>query len=163
MATGTGKTITALNCVLNESMKTGRYQAVIMVPTTILVEQWTHEARKFNFREIITVSSKSAGWQAELGRIVNQLSFQMNPSFVVIVTYKSFTKPAFQTYFKRLPTTTILLADEAHNIASPSVARLLDTIHLTKRIGLSATPKRVYDPEGSAHMEAFLKFTKIFV
>jgi len=155
MATGTGKTITALNCVLNESVKTGKYQAVILVPTTILVEQWMHEAGKFNFREIITVSSKSAGWQAELGNIRNQLSFQMNPSFVVIVTYKSFTKPAFQTYFKHLPTTTILLADEAHNIASPSVARLLDGIHLTKRIGLSATPKRVYDPEGSAHMEAF--------
>ncbi len=155
MATGTGKTITALNCVLNESMKTGKYQAIILVPTTILVEQWTQEARKFNFREVITVSSKSAGWQAKLGGIKDQLSFHMNPSFVVIVTYKSFTKPAFQTYFKHLPTTTILLADEAHNIASPSVARLLDGIHLTKRIGLSATPKRVYDPEGSAHMEAF--------
>ena len=155
MATGTGKTITALNCVLNESVKTGHYQAIILVPTTVLVEQWTQEARKFNFREIITVSSKSAGWQAELGNIRNQLSFRMNPSFVIIVTYKSFTKPAFQTYFKHLPTTTILLADEAHNIASPSVARLLDGIHLTKRIGLSATPKRVYDPEGSAHMEAF--------
>ncbi len=155
MATGTGKTITSLNCVLNEYQKTGQYQAVILVPTTVLVEQWTHEARKFNFREIITVSSKSKSWPAELGRITTQLSFGVATSFVVIVTYKSFTKPQFQTYFKRLPSATILLADEAHNIASPSVAQLLDGIHLTKRIGLSATPKRVYDPEGSAHMEAF--------
>ncbi|GAB2564779.1 DEAD/DEAH box helicase family protein [Spirosoma areae] len=155
MATGTGKTITSLNCVLNEYQKTGQYQAVILVPTTVLMEQWTHEAQKFNFREIITVSSKSKGWQAELGRITTQLSFGVATSFVVIVTYKSFTKPQFQTYFKRLPPTTVLLADEAHNIASPAVAKLLDGIHLTKRIGLSATPKRVYDPEGSAHMEAF--------
>lgn len=155
MATGTGKTITSLNCVLNEYQKTGHYQAVILVPTTVLVEQWTQEARKFNFREIIPVSSKSVKWPAELGRITAQLSFGVATSFVVIVTYKSFTKPAFQSYFKRLPTTTILLADEAHNIASPSVAKLLDTIHLTKRIGLSATPKRVYDPEGSEKMEAF--------
>lgn len=155
MATGTGKTITSLNCVLNEYQKTGQYQAVILVPTTVLVEQWTHEARRFNFREIVTVSSKSKEWPAELGRITTQLSFGVATSFIVIVTYKSFTKPQFQTYFKRLPTTTVLLADEAHNIASPSVAKLLDSIHLTKRIGLSATPKRVYDPEGSAHMEAF--------
>jgi hypothetical protein len=155
MATGTGKTITSLNCVLKESVKTGSYQAVILVPTTVLVEQWVGECRKFNFREIITVSSKSAGWQAELGWIANQLSFGVATSFVVIVTYKSFTKPAFQAYFKRLPTTTILLADEAHIIASPTVARLLDGIQLAKRIGLSATPKRVYDPEGSAQMEAF--------
>ncbi len=155
MATGTGKTITSLNCVLNEWAKTGQYQAVILVPTTILVEQWTHEARKFNFREIITVSGQSKNWPAELSRITTQLSFGVGTSFVVIVTYKSFTKSAFQMYFKRLPKTTILLADEAHNIASPSVAQLLDGVHLPKRIGLSATPKRVYDPEGSAHMEAF--------
>ena len=155
MATGTGKTITSLNCVLNEYQKTGQYQAVILVPTTVLVEQWTHEARKFNFREIITVSSKSKEWPTELGRITTQLSFGVATSFIVIVTYKSFTKFPFQTYFKRLPKTTVLLADEAHNIASPAVAKLLGGIHLVKRIGLSATPKRVYDPEGSAQMEAF--------
>ena len=155
MATGTGKTITSLNCVLNEYQKTGQYQAVILVPTTVLVEQWTHEARKFNFREIITVSAKSKNWQTELGNIKNKLSFGVAASFIIIVTYKSFTKPQFQTYFKTLPTTTVLLADEAHNIASPSVAKLLDSIHLPKRIGLSATPKRVYDPEGSTAMEAF--------
>lgn len=157
MATGTGKTITSLNCVLNESAKTGHYQAVILVPTTVLVEQWTHECRKFNFREIVTVSGKSVGWPAELGRITTQLSFGVATSFIVIVTYRSFTNPQFQTYFKRLPRTTILLADEAHNIASPSVAGLLDGIHLPKRIGLSATPKRVYDPEGSEKMEAFFR------
>jgi len=47
------------------------------------------------------------------------------------------------------------LADEAYNIASSSVAKLLDTIHLMKCIGLSTTPKRIYDPEGSEKMEAF--------
>jgi superfamily II DNA or RNA helicase len=155
MATGTGKTLTSLNCVLNEFQKTGKYQTVILVPTTVLVEQWSHECRKFNFREIITVSSKSAKWPLELADIRNKLSFGVDTSFVIIVTYKSFTKPQFQAFFKHLPMTTILLADEAHNIASPAVSRLLNGVHLPKRIGLSATPKRVYDPEGSTHMEAF--------
>ena len=40
MATGTGKTITSLNCLLNEYKKTGIYRAIITVPTTALVEQW---------------------------------------------------------------------------------------------------------------------------
>ncbi len=155
MATGTGKTITSLNCVLNESQKTGNYQAVILVPTTVLVEQWTKECRQFNFREIITVSGQSAGWPGELVRLTTQLSFGVATSFIIIATYRSFTNPPFQTYFKRLPKTTVLVADEAHNIASPSVAKLLDGIHLQKRIGLSATPKRIYDPEGSDKMEAF--------
>ena len=157
MATGTGKTITSLNCVLNEYRQAQQYQAVILVPTTVLVEQWTQECRKFNFREIISVSSKSPGWQAELGRIGSQLRFGVKLSFIIIVTYKSFTNAQFQGYFRRLPAQTVLLADEAHNIASPTVARLLDGVHLQKRIGLSATPKRVYDPVGSAQMEAFFE------
>ncbi|WP_019988805.1 DEAD/DEAH box helicase family protein [Rudanella lutea] len=155
MATGTGKTITSLNCVLNESAKTGTYQVVILVPTTVLVEQWTGECRRFNFRKVIAVSGKSVEWPAQLGSITTQLSFGVATSFVIIATYRSFTNSQFQTYFKRLPTTTVLVADEAHNIASPSVAKLLDGIHLQKRIGLSATPKRIYDPEGSEKMEAF--------
>ncbi len=155
MATGTGKTLTALNCLLNESQKTGQYQAVIVVPTTVLVEQWTDETRKFNFLNIITVSAQTNGWPAELGDITTKISFGVGASFIIIVTYKSFVKPAFQTYFKRLPKTTLLLADEAHNMASPMVAQLLGGIHLDKRIGLSATPKRVYDPDGSAAMDAF--------
>ena len=148
MATGTGKTITSLNCVLNEYHETGQYQAVILVPTTVLVEQWTHEARKFNFRDIIAVSAKSKTWPAQLADIRNKLSFGVPASFIVIVTYRSFTKPQFQQYFNGLPKTTVLLADEAHNIGSPSVAKLLGGIHLPKRIGLSATPKRIYDPDG---------------
>lgn len=42
MATGTGKTITSLNCLLNEYYKSGvnkSYKAVIVVPTVALVEQ----------------------------------------------------------------------------------------------------------------------------
>lgn len=97
MATGTGKTITTLNCLLNEAAKTGTYQAVIVVPTTVLVEQWTHEARKFNFREVITVSGGSKTWQTDLSRIVTKFSFGVPTSFVVIVTYKLFAKAAFDS------------------------------------------------------------------
>ncbi len=45
MATGTGKTITAMNCILNEFQKTGIYRAIIVVPTLVLVEQWKEEAK----------------------------------------------------------------------------------------------------------------------
>ncbi|TLV00339.1 DEAD/DEAH box helicase family protein [Dyadobacter luticola] len=164
MATGTGKTITSLNCVLNESLQTNNcYQAVILVPTTVLLTQWIQEVKKFNFGEIVTVSSETKDWQAQLSRITSQLSFGVNVSFIVIVTYKSFTKAQFQTYFKKLPSSTILLADEAHNIASPAVSRLLESIHLNKRIGLSATPKRIYDPIGSEHMEIFFNDKEPYV
>ncbi|MEG2066794.1 MAG: DEAD/DEAH box helicase family protein, partial [Tannerellaceae bacterium] len=49
MATGTGKTITSLNCLLEIYKKTGYYKAIILVPTITLLEQWVGECRKFNF------------------------------------------------------------------------------------------------------------------
>jgi hypothetical protein len=40
MATGTGKTITALNCLLNLYKQEATYKAVILVPTVALLQQW---------------------------------------------------------------------------------------------------------------------------
>lgn len=157
MATGTGKTITALNCVLEEYKKLGLYHVVIVVPTNVLVTQWEKEAKKFNMKDIVKVSSKFTGWQRELDRIITSFEYGLEQSFVTIVTYASFSKAKFQNYFHQLPQTTILIADEAHNMASPSIVKILSNVKLEKRIGLSATPKRIYDPEGSKVMEAFFR------
>ena len=58
MATGTGKTITSLNCLLEIYKRCGYYKAIILVPTITLVNQWEIECKKFNFNNIIKVCSK---------------------------------------------------------------------------------------------------------
>jgi superfamily II DNA or RNA helicase len=156
MATGTGKTITALNCLLHEYQKTGKYQAVIVVPTRILVDQWVKEAKQFNFRDIIRVGS-GGNWKAAIQGKLAQIGFDLPTNYVVVITYASFNKPGFQDYLKKLDKDTIIIADEAHNVGSPLTSRVLPHIKLEKRIGLSATPKRVYDPEGSDKMEEFFE------
>ena len=40
MATGTGKTLTSLNCLLEIFKRKGYYKAIILVPTLTLVDQW---------------------------------------------------------------------------------------------------------------------------
>ena len=62
MATGTGKTITSLNCLLEQYNSSGAYHGLIVVPTITLVNQWEEEAKKFNFQSIIKVSSKHS-WE----------------------------------------------------------------------------------------------------
>lgn len=155
MATGTGKTITSLNCVLNEFKSSGSkvYHALILVPTITLVEQWANEAQAFNFQEVITVSSKSS-WESELATTLSTAR-RIPTSFIIIGTYASFIRERFHKYAKQLPSDTIFIADEAHNIGSKSVLEKLKAITLQKRIGLSATPKRIYDIEGSIAMERF--------
>jgi len=55
MATGTGKTKTSLNCVLNEFKKTNNYYTIILVPSIALLNQWEDEVVEFNFQNILKV------------------------------------------------------------------------------------------------------------
>lgn len=162
MATGTGKTITSLNCLLNEYKANGLYRALILAPTNTLVAQWEKEATKFNFGRVIKVSSKYK-WEEEIDRLITSLEFGGKDSFIVITTYASFYRSKFQYYFRSFPKDTLLIADEAHNLASPKVLETFPKVHLQKRIALSATPKRVYDTEGSAKMEEFFNDTEPYI
>jgi superfamily II DNA or RNA helicase len=153
MATGTGKTLTSLNCLLKEYHNDSFYKAIILVPTLELVDQWKQECKSFNYSNIITVSSKEK-WKEKLS-FFNTVSRLNNPSFIVIATYASFVKDKFQAFFRELPKDTLFIADEVHNIGAPNISKLLPKIHLQKRIGLSATPNRVYDEIGNTSIDSF--------
>ncbi|MFY0697654.1 MAG: DEAD/DEAH box helicase family protein [Balneola sp.] len=155
MATGTGKTVTSLNCLLEEYRKNPEetYRAFILVPTITLVEQWEEEARKFNFKNIIKISSKT-DWRQRLGTKLSSAK-RISSSFIVICTYATFAMDKFQKYVKQIPVDTLFIADEAHNMGANSVLNKLDNINLQKKIGLSATPKRIYDEDGTKTIESF--------
>src|SRR5690606_37022269 len=55
MATGTGKTKTSLNCVLQEYSITKTYYAIILVPSISLLNQWEEEVEEFNFQNILKI------------------------------------------------------------------------------------------------------------
>ncbi len=154
MATGTGKTITALNCLLNEYKESGLVQSIILVPTNDLQRQWIKEIHKFNIKDIITVAIDS-DWKNNISRLTTNFQFGRSKSFVVISTYVSFSRYTLQNFLRYFPKETLLIADEAHNIASPKVLEVLPSTLFVKRIGLSATPKRIYDGEGTEEMNKF--------
>lgn len=93
MATGTGKTLTSLNCLLNIYKKFHFYKAIILVPTITLVDQWEEECKKFNFSNIVKVCSKNHNWKNEIDNIKSKEEFNLSgvePSYIIIVTYASF-------------------------------------------------------------------------
>lgn len=56
---GTGKTITSLNCILEQYKLENSYKFIVLVPTRALVEQWEKEIlNKFNFNNLISIRSK---------------------------------------------------------------------------------------------------------
>ena len=152
MATGTGKTITALNCLLNIYNDTGRYQAIIAVPGKVLLNQWIEEVYKFNFKNIVKVSSDYS-WRQDLDRLNTSFLFNDEYSFIIIVTYNSLASDDFLSKIENLPKSTLFIADEAHNIARPTVKSKIHKLDFEKRLALSATPKKIYDPEGNAAIE----------
>lgn len=157
MATGTGKTITSLNCVLQEYKKNSIYKVLILVPTTDLVNQWVNEVANFNFSDVFVVNG-STNWREELVEMKNDFGWGIEHNYVIISTYASFTKEVFQQLVRDLSdNNTILIADEAHNVGSHNVRQAFDSLSINKRIALSATPNRAYDIEGTTAIENYFK------
>jgi superfamily II DNA or RNA helicase len=155
MATGTGKTITSLNCTLQEYQKSNSYQLLVLVPTIALVEQWIEEIALFDFKNVIKVYSENSQWKNQIMNLEGKISRGKKVNFVVISTYQSFINKDFQQVLPLLPESMILIADEAHNIGSESVRAVFRKLHIKRRIALSATPNRIYDEEGTAELESF--------
>lgn len=155
MATGTGKTVTSLNCALEEYMDSGFYHLLILVPSLALVEQWGDEVDNFNFRNVIKISSDNHKWKKEVASIVSKMRMGKVVDYVLISTYQSFVMADFQLFLPKLSDGTLLIADEAHNIGSASVREAFHKMTIKKRIALSATPNRVYDEEGTREIESF--------
>ena len=155
MATGTGKTVTSLNCALEEYMDSGFYHLLILVPSLTLVEQWGDEVGNFNFRNVIKISSENHKWKQDIARIVSKMRRGKVVDYVLISTYQSFVMADFQIFLPKLSDGTLLIADEAHNIGSASVRDAFHKMTIKKRIALSATPNRIYDEEGTREIESF--------
>ncbi len=129
MATGSGKTITAL--------ATYRH----------LVNQWQREAEKFNLKPILAYESVHT-WQSQLATELYNVQAG-NQKFVTILTTNStFISEGFQSQIKFFPDKTLIVGDEAHNLGSPRLEELLPR-SLGLRLALSATPERYFDEEGT--------------
>lgn len=154
MATGTGKTITSLNCLHNEYKEGGKYKAIILVPSIALLNQWEKEVESFNFKSVLKVGGGN-NWENTLATYVSNLSWGVDSDLVIISTYGSFVTDRFQKYFKKVQSKFLLIGDEAHNMGANNVRKMLSGIECQSRIGLSATPKRIYDEEGTDALDQF--------
>jgi superfamily II DNA or RNA helicase len=164
MATGTGKTITSLNCILNDFKINGFYKFIVLVPTTALASQWREEIiKKFNFQDAIVCSSNNSGWKDELKGIGKNIIFNRPVDYAIITTYATFKGVNFQTilkeYFENDFDNLTLIADEAHTMGSPGFLNVLP-LKIQNRIGLSATPERQFDENGNKVLADYFSTTE---
>jgi len=158
MATGTGKTVTALICALYLYEKHKKIVMVIVVPTITLCDQWREEVEGFSFQNVLIINSNNKKWYEQILRRINHSNFK-KLSFCLITTYASFNKPKFQSIVKKLPADTLMVADEAHNFGSEQSVKFLPK-EFSLRIGLSATPDRYFDNEGTSKILKYFRADK---
>jgi superfamily II DNA or RNA helicase len=148
-ATGSGKTFTAL-LAGREHLKEGK-PALIVVPSRLLLEQWASEIRA----ELPEATLLLAGAGHDKWKRAGRLSAMTNPSIdlgerVVLATMQTAATDEFLAAANG-GEHLMVVADEVHQSGSPFNSKLYG-IASGPRLGLSATPIRYGDSEGTARM-----------
>jgi superfamily II DNA or RNA helicase len=154
MATGSGKTITALSCLKEAFESEGKIVAVISSPFIHLSEQWIRESDRFGIRcdKIIADSSRNK-WKDRFVDGILDVENGITPRLMVLTTHDTLCSEDFINIIresrKRMPSLRLLLVvDEVHGIGAPERRKGLIREY-DYRLGLSATPKRWFDLVGT--------------
>ena len=153
MATGTGKTVTALGIAARLAEKIALQALIVVCPYKHLVTQWDRECRRFGAEPLLAYENR-ANWYDGLSHRLS--SFARDPSqfLCLITTNATFGSDAFQTRLKYFPEKTLLVADEVHNLGAAELQAMLPE-HIRLRLGLSATPERWFDVDGSQRLKEY--------
>lgn len=146
-ATGSGKTYTAIN-VIDEMLK--EVATLVVVPSVILLEQWEEEISKHLGNQELSIILCGGGnneWKKPGVLEAWTTKGEEEEKKIVIATL---TTAKEKEFFSRIHANNILLVvDEVHSSGSTQ-GRNLFSLDAKYRLGLSATPKRYSDPEGTA-------------
>lgn len=155
MATGTGKTFTALRAALLDA---DNRITVVVVPQIPLLSQWIEDIEDVfgNNTEIIQCGGENgSGWKQNILSKVNpyrtsqESIIRKRDKDVIVTTIHSATSAPFLRALEGVPPNRIqVIADEVHNYGAPTFRRFFD-VNSGRKIGLSATPERKMDPEGT--------------
>ena len=152
MATGTGKTRAAILGITDFLKFHSKSLILIAVPTDVLVSQWDKELRKKEYgitTYIKKVSGDSAVSIDYLYQIISTREISSNDGLIILGTYKMLSSEKFSKLISSSSDDNILLvADEVHHIAAENYSKVMEERYYY-RLGLSATPERYFDEEGS--------------
>jgi superfamily II DNA or RNA helicase len=149
MATGTGKTFTAIQALkeIVEDIFSTPTLVYIVVPYQVLLNQWRKELLKFG---IESDEARGATGVRILKNAIRMLQYKASKYKVIVTTSASFDSSNFSELIDDLQFDIFFLADEVHNLGTTSK---LNRIPNSKyKLGLSATPQRHFDDYGTTQL-----------
>ncbi|GGI09359.1 DEAD/DEAH box helicase family protein [Egicoccus halophilus] len=160
MATGAGKTWTALVSAVRAHYETeGPTLLTIAVPFTPLLHQWAEDCSRFGIDAALPTASSGSrlGKFSQLNELISELTLGARSFGCVIVTHHLLGDPEFDALVQDaadLGVATMLVGDEVHRLGATRF--ISDPPEgFAKRLGLSATPSRQYDVEGTTQMYGY--------
>jgi len=150
MATGTGKTRTALGIVRTLIEQNQIETVIISTHGTDLLSQWYSEILKAlrDFDNQLLIYRHYSDYR-------EREKFSLERQDAILLASRGALPAALRTLPPEIAQRTLLIHDEVHGLGSPSNRKelqgLSDSIRF--RLGLSATPDREYDEEGNEFIE----------
>lgn len=148
-ATGSGKTLTA--CFAMEPHLTSGGVALVLVPSKLLLDQWSDEINEFFDRpNVLLVGAGNDDWRRPGTLRSFSSADRLLGGRIIIATIQTARSDEFIGRLKQ-GSHLLLIADEVHQVGSQENSKVL-AAEAGKRLGLSATPERYGDPAGTRRL-----------
>jgi superfamily II DNA or RNA helicase len=147
-ATGSGKTFTAL-CAIREALQLGEVP-LILVPSELLLIQWLKEIREALADiepQLLVCGGGHIQWRSENLLTPWTRAKQSAKPRLVVSTMQTASTDEFRAKLRQ-GDHLFIVADEVHRMGSAQNRKLF-SLASGPRLGLSATPRRAGDPEGT--------------
>jgi superfamily II DNA or RNA helicase len=154
LATGSGKTITALYGAVKVFEATKKLILGIAVPYQNLADQWVSVLREFNIFPIQCYAN-SSDWLSQFSESISL--FQVNACRFVcfVVVNRTLQSEHFQRLLAQIPKENFLwIGDECHHHGTTGLANALPQ-QAAWRLGLSATPERYLNQDATDRITGY--------
>ena len=158
MATGTGKTQTALK-IIRKLFADGAIKTVIIsTEGNDLLGQWSVQVSKLVLEQP-GMFHLYRHFGSRLGNIHRDIqNFLLDKKNAILITSNENLNKALRNLTPQEKRETLLIHDEVHGIGSPANRKALHGLSndITWVLGLSATPEREYDEEGNKFINEYI-------
>lgn len=147
MATGTGKTRTAKACIAS-TIELGSLLSIVIAPYQHICDQWQKELSEF---EPLMIGSN---WRKKLAEAHTEVSLGRRKNLTLVAVKNTAGSEDFVNAIREMYSdfdNTLLVGDEVHWLGASAFRPALIS-EANFRLGLSATPARYFDEEGTDYL-----------
>jgi len=151
LATGAGKTITAIYAAAKTVDANAGIALLVAVPYQDLADQWCEELRQFNIHAVRCYGAR-AEWEPAVQEYLRRNRDEQREFIAIVVVNKTLKTDHFQAFAAQLDAARLFfIGDECHHHNSRAYGgKLLPEARF--RLGLSATPFHYMDEEANQRL-----------